>query len=141
MDTLATLAVAIFMIVMGGGIAALWTIDMFRNAGVDRSRGLLRAREAASGSLLLPHWLAEYGTAAMLFAGGLRLLLGWSAGGWTWLVAVALGALTYTSLNSLGWALAEPSRAPYAVPMSIGLAGGLVSIGLLVAGIVVASPL
>ena len=141
MNTLATLTVAIFMIVMGAGIAALWTVDMFRNAGVDRSRGLLRAREAASGSLLLPHWLAEYGTAAMLIAGGLRLLLGWSAGGWTWLVAVALGALAYTSLNSLGWALAEPSRAAYAVPMSFGLAGALVSIGLLVAGVVVASPI
>lgn len=140
METFATFAVGAFMIVMGCGIAAIWTVDMLRNPGIDRSRGLARARERASGSLLLPHWLAEYATAALLIAGGLRLLLGWSIGGWTWLVAVGLGALAYTSLNSLGWALAEPSRAPYAIPMTVGLAGALVSIGLLVAG-VITSPL
>jgi hypothetical protein len=139
MDGAATLAVAILMLVMGCGIIAIWTVDMFRNPGIDRSAGLVRAREAESGSLLLPHWLAEYATAGLLIAGGLRLLFGWSVGGWTWLVAVGLGALAYTSLNSLGWALARPERITYAIPMAIGLLGSVASIGLLIAGVIVPS--
>ena len=47
---------------------------------------------------------------------------------------VALGALAYSSLNSLGWALAERARFAYAVPMVVGLVGALVSIGLLLGG-------
>ncbi len=140
MNDLPTLLVAVFMLVMGYGIAVIWTLDMIRSPEVDRSRGFAQARDRSSGSLLLPHWIAEYATAALCMAGGLRLLFGWSIGGWTWLVAVGLGALAYTSLNSLGWALADRSRTGYAVPMAIGLAGSVVSIGLLVAGVLV-SPL
>jgi hypothetical protein len=137
MNDLATIGVALFMLVMGCGIAAIWTVDIARNPEVDRSQGFARARDLRSGSLLLPHWLAEYATAALLIAGGLRLLLGWSIGGWTWLVAVGLGALAYTSLNSLGWALADRARSAYAIPMTIGLLGAVASIGLLVSGVVV----
>jgi hypothetical protein len=137
MNDLATIGVALFMLVMGAGIATIWTVDIARNPEVDRSQGFVRARDRSSGSLLLPHWVAEYATAALLLAGGLRLLLGWSIGGWTWLVAVGLGALAYTSLNSLGWVLADHSRSAYAIPMGIGLLGSVASIGLLVSGVVI----
>lgn len=136
MSDLPGLLVGIFMLVMGCGVAAIWTVDIVRSAEVDRSRGLAAARDRSTGSFLLPHWLAEFATAAILIAGGLRLLLGWSVGGWTWLVAVGLGALAYTSLNSLGWVVADRSRSAYAIPMVIGLVGSIASIGLLVAGVV-----
>jgi hypothetical protein len=44
---------------------------------------------------------------------------------------IGLGALAYTSANSLGWSLARPERRPYTVPMAIGLGGALISMGLL----------
>lgn len=122
------------MLVMGVGMAAIWTMDIARSPEVDRSRGLLRARDRSTGSLLVPHWLAEYGTAALLLVGGAGLLLGWEVGAWAWLVAVGLGALAYTSLNSLGWVLADRARLAYAVPMAVGLVGALMSLALLVAG-------
>jgi hypothetical protein len=128
------------MLVMAAGIAGIWTIDIVRSPEIDRSRGLLRARDGRAGSLMLPHWLAEYGTAALLLGGGPGLLLGWEAGPWAWLVPLALGALAYTSLNSLGWVLAERSRLAYGVPMAIGLVGAIASAGLLLAGAVLPPP-
>lgn len=114
--------IAVFMIVMGVGIASIWTIDIVRGVHIDLSRGLLRARDR-DGSLLLPHWLAEYGTAAALLGGSAGLLgsAGWSVP----LAAAALGASLYTSTNSLAWALADSSRRAYALPMTVGVAGSL----------------
>jgi hypothetical protein len=129
------LPVGLFMLVMAIGIAGLWSVDIVRSPEVDRSRGLARARDR-SGSLLLPHWIAEYGTAAALLVGGLGLVLGWAPAAWAWLVPVGLGALAYTSCNSLGWVLADRSRLPYGVPMAVGLVGSLVSLALLLAGAV-----
>ena len=126
------------MLVMAVGIAGMWTVDIVRSPEIDRSRGLLRARDR-SGSVMLPHWIAEYGTAIVLLAGGLGLLLRWPPDPWSWLVPVGLGALAYTSLNSLGWVLADRSRLAYGLPMAVGLAGAVVSIVLLVAGLVLPS--
>ena len=126
------LAVAVFMLLMGAGIAGLWTIDILRSPEVDRSSGLLRARDRSTGSLLVPHWLAEYGTALALALGALGVLA--NHGSAAWLVPLALGALAYTSLNSLGWVLADRSRTTYAIPMVVGLAGALVAIWLLAVG-------
>jgi hypothetical protein len=70
----------------------------------------------------------------MLLVGGLGLLLGWPGGAWVWLVPLGLGSLIYTSLNSLGWVLADRSRLAYGVPMVVGLVGGVVSVALLLAG-------
>ncbi len=66
--------------------------------------------------------------------------MGWEPGAWTWLVPAGLGALAYTSLNSLGWVLADRTRHAYAVPMVVGLAGALIAMALLVAGAVIAAP-
>lgn len=123
-------AVAVFALVMGAGIAGLWSADLVRGR-VDLSRGAARSRDADSGSLLLPHWLAEFATAGALLAGGVGLLSGF---GWAVvLTAAGLGACAYTSVNSLGWALARPERRPYAVPMLVGAVGSLLGVaGLLV---------
>lgn len=124
-------AVAVFAVVMGLGIAGTWSADLARGR-VDLGAGLARARDDDSGSLLLPHWAAEYGTAAVLVAGGVGLLLG---AGWAVVVtAVGLGACAYTSVNSLGWALAVPERRPYAVPMLVGAVGSVVGVAVLLVG-------
>ncbi|HEU4490887.1 MAG TPA: hypothetical protein VFR74_08450 [Jiangellales bacterium] len=70
------------------------TLDLVRGR-VDLSAGAFRAREEGSGSLLWPHWLAEYGTAAALVVGGAGLLahLGWGEP----VVLLGLGACVYTS--------------------------------------------
>ena len=126
--------VAAFMIVMGIGIAGWWTLDIRRSPEVDRTRGILRARDRSTGSLLVPHWMAEYATALLLVAGGIGLAFVTAPGAWSSVVPIGLGALAYTSLNSLGWVLADRSRAAYAIPMLIGLMGALASIGLLLGG-------
>jgi hypothetical protein len=130
-----TTIVALFMIVMAVGMAGMWTLDIVRSPEIDRSRGLLRARDR-SGSLMLPHWLAEYGTAAMLLGGGLGLLLGWRAGAWAWFVPASLGALAYTGLNSQAWVLADRSRAAYGIPIGVGFVGAVVAFVLILTGAV-----
>lgn len=120
-----------FMVVMGIAIALTWVRDMRSSPEVDRSAGLLRARDRRDGSLFLPHWIAEYATSLGLVVGGIGLIVdvGWAEG----VSLVALGASTYTSVNSLGWTLALPSRRPYAIPMLVGAIGGAVSIVVLLA--------
>jgi hypothetical protein len=135
-----SLPVGLFMLVMSAGIAGIWTVDIVRSPEVDRTRGILRARDRSNGSLLLPHWMAEYATALVLLAGGIGLVFGAAPGAWTWLVPIGLGSLAYTSLNSLGWVLADRSRAGYGIPMAIGLIGAIASIGLLVASSLLALP-
>lgn len=126
------IAVAIAMILMGATIATVWTHDIVRADKLDVSDGLLRARDPNDRSLLLPHWIAEYMTATALVGGAIGLIFerGWgipaAAGG--------LGALLYTSLNSLGWALADPTRRAYAVPMGVGVVGASLGLGYLVVG-------
>jgi hypothetical protein len=122
--------IAGFMILMGVGIGAVWTLDITRRSPeVDWSAGLFRARTASDGTPLLPHWIAEYGTAAALVTGAIGLVTeqGWG----TFLALAALGALVYTSVNSLGWTLARPERRAYAAPMLLGAAGGVLSIAAL----------
>ena len=135
-----SLFAGVFMVVMGSGIAGIWTVDIVRSPEVDRTRGILRARDRSNGSLLVPHWIAEYATALLLVAGGIGLVFANAPGAWSWLVPLGLGALAYTSLNSLGWVLADRSRAAYGIPMAIGLIGAIASIGLLVAGSVITFP-
>jgi len=118
------------VIVMGIAIAVIWTRDIFLGEHVDLSAGPFGARNPDGGDLYWPHWLAEYGTAALLVAGGVGLL---ADAAWAPVVAaVGAGALLYTSLNSLAWALARDERRAYAAPMLVGLAiGVLVTVYLL----------
>ena len=60
---------AIAMVTMGVAIAGIWTRDIVAGDKVDRTRGLLRARDPDDGSLFWPHWLAEYVTACLLLVG------------------------------------------------------------------------
>ena len=113
------------MIVMGAAIAVVWTKDILFNADIDLSNGFFRARDKDAGTLFWPHWLAEYGTAFMLLAGGIGIFF--DVGFARVLAPFALGALFYTSLNSLGWALARKDRFSYAVPMMVGVVVALVS--------------
>jgi hypothetical protein len=123
----------LFMVVMAIGMAAMWTVDIAKSPEIDRGGGLLRARDRA-GSVMLPHWTAEYATALLLVVGGVGLLLGLQAGPWSWAVPLGVGALAYTSLNSLSWVLAERGRAVYGVPMVIGLVGSVAVIVLMLTG-------
>lgn len=124
------LIVAAFMVVMGAGMAAIWTRDIQGGRGFTTSDGLLRAHDADSGNLMVPHWLAEFGTAAALALGAIGLVLSWAVR--DVLATAALGALAYTGLNSLAWAFARPERRAYGIPMAVGLVGALISIVVLV---------
>jgi hypothetical protein len=132
-DLTMQVAVGVFLVVMGIGIAGIWTMDILGNPEIDRSRGLIHARDRA-GSVMLPHWIAEYATALLCLLGGLGLVLGWTSAAWSWIVAIALGALSYTSLNSLAWVLADRTRLAYGIPMVIGLVGAVTAIFLLLSG-------
>ncbi|MEX1288564.1 MAG: hypothetical protein AB1Z57_11550, partial [Acidimicrobiia bacterium] len=69
-----TWVVGLGLALMGVGIAAIWTRDIVAGEQVDLSNGVFAAREP-SGSLLWPHWLAEYATAATLVAGGVGVIV------------------------------------------------------------------
>jgi hypothetical protein len=116
-------AIAAFMIMMGVGITVIWTRDIVTGTQFDHSRGRRHARDD-DGSLLLPHWVAEYATAVGLLIGAAGLLAdtGWAAV----VTPAALGGLWYTSTNSLGWAMAQSDRRTYAIPMVIGLVGSTI---------------
>ncbi len=125
------IAAAVVLIINGLAIAAIWTRDIVAGDQIDLSQGLLAARDPDSGTLFWPHWLAEYATAAAALAAGVGLFLD---AAWAPILAgVAAGALLYTSVNSLGWALAKRDRFSYAVPMFQGVvAGAFVAIYLFV---------
>jgi hypothetical protein len=118
--------IAGFMVLMGVAMAGIWTRDIITAEQLDITAGRLRARDPRAGTLMFPHWIGEYGTAVCLVVGAVGLLIGanWARS----LAFVALGALVCTSVNSLGWALAEQARFPYAVPMTVGALGGLAAI-------------
>lgn len=125
-----TEVVAAALIVMGVAIAAVWTRDIVVGEQIDLGAGLMRARDPDAGTLMWPHWLAEYTTAAALVVSGVGLI---ADADWAVVVgSAAAGALLYTSVNSLAWALAEPSRRPYRYPMLAGAVVGIVAIAVLV---------
>ena len=121
-----SIVVPVLLVAMGVAMAAIWAKDILRGDQVDASAGIFAARDPEAGTLFWPHWLAEFGTAILLVAGGLALI---ADARWAPVVAAAgTGALLYTSMNSLAWALARRERRTYAVPMLAGLVVGLVSI-------------
>ena len=88
---------------------------------VHYSRSSAVAAAIVSADWESPSPASEYTAALGLRIGGAGLLAGTR---WAGLEsAAALGALWYTSANSLGWALALRDRRPYAIPMVVGLVG------------------
>jgi hypothetical protein len=124
--------IAVLMMLMGAGIAGVWTIDIVKGDKVNLGDGVLQAREGDTGSLLWPHWVAEYTTALLLLVGGGGVLAGT---GWARVPAgFALGALFYTSVNSLGWVLADRRRSAYGAPMVVGIVVSAIGLTWLIAG-------
>lgn len=124
--------VPVLMITLGVAIAGIWTRDILVGEQIDLGDGLLASRDPDAGTLFFPHWVAEYGTALALIGGAIGLLFDAS---WSVVVsAVAAGALLYTSVNSLGWALARVERRPYAGPMGVGVVVALLTIAYLLVG-------
>lgn len=121
--------VACFMAVTGLGMSTIWTMDMIKADKIDVSKGYLFAKELGSDSYLLPHWIAEYSTAGLLIAGGYGL---YKDEPWARDVSLlALGALNYTAMNSLGWSLGKRDRLVYAIPMILSLTGSTISISII----------
>jgi len=114
-----------YMILQGIIFFALW-IPRFRDGTFQT--GFFHARE--NGVLFWPHVFAEFLTAIGLIVAGFLLVLEYLQGKSIGLIA--LGALAYTSLNSLNWALAERRRYLLAFPMIFGLVGSIISILVLV---------
>ena len=121
--------IGLLLVVMGVAIAAMWTHDIVGGTRFDASVGRLRAR-SDGGDLLLPHWIAEYATSAALVIGGSALLL--DAPFAAVVASVAAGALAYTSINSLGWALAQRDRIAYTIPMIVGIVVACAAIAYLI---------
>jgi hypothetical protein len=112
-DPVENRAIPIFMLVMGAGIVLIWML----------------AWKSEGGNQSWLHLLAEYLTAGILVAAAIGLL---GQHGWGYKLSfVALGALAYTSLNSLAWSFSDKKRLPYCIPMILGLAGSVTSIILL----------
>ena len=111
--------------VIGAAMAGIWARDIMSGHGFDAPHGLLRAREADSDDLMIWHWAAEFGTAVLLIGGAFLLIA--DAAIAEPVMLLALGALVYTSTNSLGWSLAAPERRPYVYPMAAGLIGAIIS--------------
>jgi len=123
-DTWENHIVPTYMALQGVAIAGIWTKDLLSGKF---EGGFFEAKE--NNLLLWPHVTAEYLTATGLMVGAYGL---YKEKPWGRKVAlVSLGALAYTSLNSLNWALAEKERLKYAVPMLMGLFGSTVSITIL----------
>jgi hypothetical protein len=95
------------------------------------SEGFFSAREKKSQNLFWFHIFAEIITGLLLITSGTILLVGDTN---SYPIAhFALGALFYSSLNSLGWAFAEKGRYNYALPMLTGLIISIISIIILIA--------
>ena len=124
------IVVALFGGIMGAAMAGIWARDIASGVGYDASDGLLHARENDTEDLMIWHWLAEFGTAGLLMLGAMLLMFGTALG--EPVMLLGLGALTYTSSNSLGWSLARPDRRTYVYPMAIGLVGAIISAGVLI---------
>ena len=122
--------VALFAGIIGAAMAGIWARDIMSGHGFDAPHGLLRAREADSDDLMIWHWAAEFGTAILLVLGAFLLIA--NAALAEPIMLLGLGALMYTSTNSLGWSLAAPQRRSYVYPMAFGLVGAIVSAVLLI---------
>jgi len=121
--------VAYFMATTGVGMATIWTMDIIRADKIDIQDGYLFAKESGTDTYMLPHWIAEYGTSVLLITGayGLHEDKSWGRD----VSLLALGSLSYTAMNSMGWTLGKKERLPYAIPMVLSFTGSMISIAIL----------
>ncbi len=115
----ADLIASFLLLILGTGILIIWLADINNNPEVDLSQGFFKAREKDSNNIFWFHIAAELITGVLLISGGMIILL--NERELFFLVYFSSGALFYTSLSSLGWALADRKRYPYAIPMLGGL--------------------
>ncbi len=117
-----------FMLLIGIGIIIVWAADILK--GKFSHMGSLFRWTNDGGDLMWPHLTAEFLTAAGLIISAIAL-----PGQQNWalyLTLSSLGALFYTSLNSLGWVFAKKERRPYGVPMLVALIGTACSIAIII---------
>lgn len=125
-----SMIISFFLIMCGTSIIIIWIMSFFKNPDADLSAGFFKSREKNSGNLFWFHIVAEFITGVILIASGIILLFR-DLNSYP-IVYFALGALFYSSLNSLGWAFAYRDRYKYAIPMMIGLFISIVSIIILI---------
>ncbi|MEE4178780.1 MAG: hypothetical protein V2I46_14845 [Bacteroides sp.] len=126
-DFLRNRIIPILLISLGVGITGMWTADIVLGKFSDRG-GFFNWREGEN--MLWPHISAELLMAIGLIMGGAGL---YGGKGWgLFLSLAALGALTYSSVNSSGWVIADKKRLPYGVPMWISLGVAILSLFFLI---------
>ena len=108
----------------------IWITNLSKNPDIDLSPGFFKAREKDSRNLFWFHIVAELLTGTILIISGI-ILISRDVNAYPF-VHFALGALFYSSLNSLGWAFAYREWYLYAIPMTIGLLVSLASIIILI---------
>lgn len=113
------LIIAFILIMTGIAMIIIWIIDINENPEVDMTGGFFRAREKNSNNIFWFHITAELITAILLIMAGIIIVL--KAERLIPLVFLSLGALFYSSLNSLGWVFACQHRKKYAFPIITGL--------------------
>ena len=117
-------ALPVFLLATATAIAGLWIVDLLRGDKIDSSKGFWALRDLETGQRLLPHLLAETMTSVGLAAAAIGCL---SSRTWAReLALIALGALVYTSLNSLSWVMGDRERWAYGVPMLAALVGAMI---------------
>lgn len=128
-ETLQTRVVPGFLLLSAVSLAGLWTVDLIKGDKVERRVGLLSLRDRDTKENVLLHLVAEYATAGALLAGavGLARRAWWGRP----VAGASLGALTYTSVNSLSWVVTKRERLPYGVPMVATLVGSVGSFAVL----------
>lgn len=115
----ALMIISFLQIMCGTSIILIWIMNLSKNTESDLSGGFFRAREKESRNIFWFHIVAELITGIALIASGI-ILLSRDFNLYP-VVYFALGALFYSSLNSLGWAFANKERYVYIIPMTIGL--------------------
>ena len=125
-DYIAFPFISAFMVLAGVALVGIWTLDLMKGNKYDKGNGLLKMREKTTGQILIPHLIAEYSTGLCLLAGAYGLHTGkpWGRD----VALLGLGALIYTSINSLSWVLTEKERYVYGIPMLITLMGSGISL-------------
>ncbi|MBW1614084.1 MAG: hypothetical protein JRJ57_08950 [Deltaproteobacteria bacterium] len=111
--------VSFLLLIIGIAMLVIWIADINNNPEIDFSKGFFKARGKASGELFCFHIIGEVLTGIMLILSGIIIL--YRTPEWMPCAYFSLGALFYTSLNSLGWAFARKERKRYGIPITAGL--------------------